>query len=100
MKNIVFAFAFLMGAHNALACSNPEAQFIGKVVNVKKIGIDQYNYDCTYNIEFTNYTASGVCPLDEVEASQTVFTDESCNLKNGDEISGYLIVKNDQVVID
>ncbi len=100
MKTIFLALAFLVSAQSVLACSNPEAQFIGKVTEYKKVGIDQYNYDCSFKIDFTSYQASGVCPLDSVEASQTEFIDTQCSLKNGDEVSGYLVVKNGQIVIE
>ncbi len=100
MKVILFAVAFLVSAQSVLACSNPEAQFIGKVTEYKKVGVDQYLYDCSFKIDFTSYQASGVCPLDSAEASNTEFVDANCELKNGDEVSGYLVVKNGQIVIE
>ena len=99
MKNLVFAIGFLFNAGVALACS-PEAQFIGTVTEYKKERVDQNIFDCSYKINFRDYRASGVCPLDYSAAAETTFIDESCSLKDNDFVSGYLIVKDGQIVID
>lgn len=99
MKNLVIAIGFLFSAGAALAC-NPEAQFIGKVTEYSKDRLDQNVIECSFKIDFTDYKESGVCPLSYGEASEARFADTSCSLKNGDEVSGYLIVKDGQVVID
>ncbi len=99
MKNLVIAIGFLFSAGAALAC-NPEAQFIGKVTEYSKERLDQNVIECSFKINFTDYKESGVCPLSYYEASETRFADTSCSLKNGDQVSGYLIVKDGQVVIE
>lgn len=93
MNNIVLGLAliFMSAMSSAFACS-PEAQFIGKVTDVEA--------DCTYSINFTLYNESGVCPLSIDEALATRFENRSCTLKNGDVVSGYLIIKDERVVIE
>ena len=92
MKKMFLAFVLIIGAQAVLACSNPEAQFIGKVV--------EYGSDCSFKIDFTRFNPSMICGLSESEASLTKFQDKSCQLKDGDEVSGYLIMQDNQVVID
>lgn len=99
MKNLVLAIGFLFSAGAALAC-NPEAQFIGKVTEYKKVRFDQNMFDCSFKINYTDYRTSMVCPLSESEASTTEFVDASCSLKDGDAVSGYLVVQDGQIVIE
>ncbi len=99
MKNLFLAIGFLFSIGSALAC-NPEAQFIGKVTEYKKERIDQNMFDCSFKISFTDYKESGVCPLAYADAVVTEFVDATCSLKNGNDISGYLIVKDNQIVIE
>lgn len=99
MKNLVLAIGFLFSAGSALAC-NPEAQFIGTVTEYSKDRLDQNVIECSFKIEFNDYKESGVCPLSYSDAATTRFADTSCSLKNGDQVSGYLIVKDGQVVIE
>jgi hypothetical protein len=96
MKNLFLSLGLLIAAHNALACSNPEAQFIGKVVNHQESAAQ----GCTYNIDFSLYNESGVCPLDLQDAARTTFVDAACSLENGKTVSGYLVVKDDQIVVE
>ncbi len=99
MKNLVLAIGFLFSAGTALAC-NPEAQFIGKVTEYSKDHLDQNVVECSFKIKFTDYKESIVCPLSFYEAEETRFVDTSCGLKNDDQVSGYLIVKDGQIVIE
>lgn len=91
MKIALIVFTFVLSTHAALACSNPEAQFQGVVTD--------YN-NCSFKIRFTEYKESILCALDIEEAAYTTFNDASCSLKNNDQVSGYLIVKDGKVVID
>lgn len=99
MKKLVLAMGILFSVGSALAC-NPEAQFIGKVTEYRKIRVDQNVFDCSFKIQFTDFKPSMVCPLDYADADVTNFVDESCSLKNGDFVSGYLVIKGDQIVIE
>ena len=90
MKTLLFALAFMVSVQSVFACSNPEAQFIGKVRDHKKVAIDQNAYDCSFKIDFKSYQPSIICSLDSFDASQAIYADPSCGLKNGDEVSGYL----------
>jgi hypothetical protein len=82
------------------ACVQQEAQFIGNVKNFQKVAVDQYIYDCSYQIDFTMFNPSYVCPLVVGEVSMTRFEDLNCSLKNGDQVSGVLIKKDDLVTIE
>ncbi len=93
MKTLMLATALFLSVNTTNACSNPEAQFIGKVAD--------YNaQDCSFKVDFTMYNESIVCPLNSGEASETSFVDKSCSLKNGDFISGYLILVDGKIVIE
>lgn len=89
MKKFLSVLVLLAGT-SALACGQQEAQFIGKVVKHTKA-----SNGCSFEITYTMYNVSMVCPLDEGEASGTVFADLDCRLQNGSTISGYLVKKND-----
>ena len=91
MKIALIVSAFVLSANAALACTNPEAQFMGVVTD--------YN-NCSFKIKFIDYRESAVCGLDEEEAASTTFNDVSCSLKDNDQVSGYLIVEDGKVVID
>lgn len=93
MKNIILGLALISAAamSSAFACS-PEAQFIGTVTNVSA--------DCSYEIDFSAYNHSQICPLGIDEALVTRFENKNCALKDGDAVSGYLIVKDSKVVIE
>lgn len=93
MKNVILGLALISSAamSSAYACSAPEAQFIGIVKNATA--------ECTYEIEFTMYNPSMVCPL-SIDEALTVYTDKSCTLKNGDQVSGVLVVKDGNLEIE
>lgn len=93
MKNVILGLALIsMSAmSSAFACTG-EAQFIGKVAD--------RTADCTYVIDFTSYQASGVCPLAMDEALGFRYEDKNCSLKDGDIVSGYLVVVDGKIVIE
>lgn len=93
MKNIILGLVLISTAamSSAFACS-PEAQFIGNVTKVAA--------DCSFEIEFSAYNESVVCPLSIDEALATRFENKSCSFTNGDFVSGYLIVKEEKIVIE
>ncbi len=93
MKNVILGLALISTAamSSAFACS-PEAQFIGTVTKVAA--------DCSYEINFSDYNHSQVCPLSIDEALVTRFENKNCALKDGDAVSGYLIVQDGKVVIE
>lgn len=89
MKSIL-AVVLLMAGTSVFACGQQEAQFIGKVINLSKA----QNGTCTFEISYTMYNVSQVCPLDEGEVAGTKFEDTKCSLKEGAPISGYLVKKD------
>lgn len=103
MKTFFFALTSLcLSSAYAFNCSQNEAQFIGKVKDLRIVKIDQGIRDCYFKIEFTRFDQSMICPLDEGKASTTELLDSDCNrgLENGQEISGYLVEKNGYIYID
>lgn len=101
MKNLVLTLALTLSAANTMAaCSNPEAQFVGVVSETKKSEYYQVLEQCFFKIQFTDYKASGVCPLDEATATEAWYEDATCNLHHGSSVSGYLVVKDGEIVIE
>jgi len=93
MKTLLIAMTVLLSVNTTNACSNPEAQFIGNVASYDA-------KDCSFKVDFTMYNESMVCPLSSGEAAEARFVDKTCSLKDGDFISGYLIVVDGKVVIE
>ena len=93
MKNVILGLALvsMSAMSSAFACS-PEAQFIGKVRYVSA--------NCTYSIDFTFYNESRVCPLSIMDAEGARFEDKTCSLKEGELVSGYLVIKDNKIVIE
>ena len=77
-----------------------EAQFIGKVKNWGEIQRSESTSECFYEIEYTMFNSSLVCPLDIDEVGGERFQDFDCNLKNGDQVSGYMSRVNDRIVLE
>lgn len=88
MKQLLSVIILLAGT-SAFACGQQEAQFIGKVINHAKA-----QNGCTFEITFTMYNVSMVCPLDEGEVYGIKFADLDCSLSNSAPISGYLVKKD------
>lgn len=103
MKTMItmLALAFI-GSVGAFECKQNEAQFIGKVKDLRVERIDQGIRDCFYKIEFSRYDISQICPLDEAKASSVEYVDYDCKLglENGQEISGYLVEKDGYVIVE
>lgn len=80
---VVFSFS-------ALAC-NPEAQFIGKVKELKI-----YDSYFTFKVQPTrHYVESGVCPMDIRMFLEAILTYPGTpSIKNDDEISGIMVYDN------
>lgn len=98
MKNIFFSlFAIVFSfSQVSMACiaGNKEAQFIGHVINLKVVsaaeasGKEYY----TFNIDFTYYEPSAVCPMNEENAYAATLKYEGAPLVHeGQEISGVLV---------
>jgi hypothetical protein len=103
MKIILASLAFLLfSSAYAFDCAQNEAQFIGKVSDVRVVKIDQGIRDCYFKIQFTRFDSSALCPMDNAQASNTEFLDSDCqqNLENGKEISGYLIQRDGSIFLD
>ena len=94
MKTLILAL-FTVIALPAFACLE-EAQFIGTITEYKKVATE-----CSYKIDFSMYNESMVCPLNSGEASTVEFKDESCVLKDGDQVSGVLVkLPSEEIVIE
>ncbi len=103
MKTILFALSALVMANaHAFDCKQNEAQFIGKVSDLRVVKIDQGIRDCYFKIQFTRFDSSMVCPMDESAAANTELLDSDCRmgLENGHEISGYLVEKNGSIYLE
>ena len=98
MKTII-VLASLFVAQMSLACLQQEAQFIGHVKNFQKEK-DEHLVSCSYEIEYTMFNSSIVCPLFIGDVSELRFADESCQKQNGEQVSGVLVKKDDVVVIE
>lgn len=97
MKNMILAIALVLSSviASAFACERPEAQFMGTVKNVSEI-----SEVCFYEIEFSRFDSSVVCPLDISEVYSEKFQDSSCSLKDGDFVSGYMSLVNGKIVFE
>lgn len=103
MKFMLVAITSLfLSSAFAFDCSQNEAQFIGKVIDLRIERVDQGIRDCYFKVQFTRFDSSMVCPLDEGKATSAELLDFDCrmNLENGQEISGYLVEKNGFIYID
>ena len=98
MKNIFLSLSFLLATHSALACSNPEAQFIGTVINHREYTSYEVLVECFYNIKISSYQESGICGLEQNAVEAETFSDPTCSLKEGQQVSGYLSVKDGQII--
>ena len=94
---VVLASVFV--AQMSLACLQQEAQFIGSVKNFQNQRGEHIN-SCSYEIEFSMYNPSYVCPLDIDEVSSLRFADDSCQQQDGNQVSGVLVKKNDVTYIE
>lgn len=105
MKKLMLGLTVIAAAasFSANACdfgAQPEAQYIGKVKNFAQVQKSESLVECTYQIEFTRFDSSMVCPLDIDEVYSETFQDYSCSLKNGDQVSGYMARINDRIVLE
>ena len=76
------------------ACTQSENQFMGTVVNVRKIVNAIGEISCTYQIQIRSGSESGVCPLRGADAQNLVLLDPKCERKDGDSTSGVLVTKS------
>lgn len=94
MKTAIALFS-LAFSYSIFACTQ-EAQFIGTVVSHRV----KSNNECVFQVEgYRWFGPSYVCPLVPGEVSGYQFSDATCSLKNGDEISGVFIKTGDEIVI-
>ncbi len=99
------ALAFLMlssFAYAALDCNDNERalQFSGYIKNYQKVAVDQYIFDCFYEINIADFSTNPNCAFDVNDVYGYRFEDQSCSLKNDDYISGILVKKNNRIVIE
>ncbi len=101
MKNLFLA-SILLGSLNVSAfdCTQSEAQFIGKIKSTRVERIDQGVRDCFHKLDFSLFNSSMVCPLDIDEALNLEVFDYNCQLSEGSEVSGVLVLKDGQLVIE
>ncbi len=98
MKALFAALVLISAVHANAACEG-EAQFIGTVANHKQVVDKGIVTHCTFNINFSLYNESMVCPLSNGEVGTQI--DKACSLKNGDSVpGGPLVKKGSKVVIE
>jgi hypothetical protein len=87
MKRL-FVAAFLLSTVSAFADCNREAQFIGKVKNLKML-----ESSFTFQVGISRwFVPSMVCPMHEDELQEAVVEIQGKpSIKNGDEISGIMV---------
>ena len=94
MKNLIMVISLVATAlitTSSYACQE-EAQFMGTIKNKSA--------DCSLEISFETFNSSTVCPL-EIEDVDTVrFENKNCSFKVGDSVSGVLVKKDNQIVIE
>ena len=86
---------FALGSAEVWACDQQELQFIGNVINHNRSAIS-----CTFEIRFSMANPSFVCPLTPGELSGVAFVDEPCALAEGDQISGVIVRRGDDIWIE
>jgi hypothetical protein len=99
MKQIFLSILALI-SFKAAACETPEAEFIGEIKNHTEIQRSESIVECSFEIQFSTYKASEVCPLDPVEVVRYQFPDSTCSLKDGDPVSGVLARRGSFIVIE
>lgn len=87
MKSLI-AMILVVFSFSALACNPEEAQFIGKVSNLKV-----YEDHFTFQVRITrNYSPSRVCPMQDNDLESAVLSyPGKPSIQNGDEISGVMV---------
>lgn len=90
MKKLVLALFVTVGSVAAQASCLQEAQFIGLVKNYSEVKKGESVKECFYQIEYTMFNSSMVCPLSIDEVYSHVFQDPSCSLKDGTQVSGIM----------
>ena len=98
MKTLILASALVISSA-VFACDQQEAQFIGKVRNYSVVQNGNSRI-CTFEIDYSMFNYSQVCPLDEGEVAGIRFSDSSCSMKDGDQVSGIMVKKGDSVYIE
>lgn len=100
MKALIVSTVALFVSLSASAsyeCSQEEAQIRGTVVDRQPV---ENSSACTYRIEYTEFTSSAACPMNEEHAWLSRLTSESCQVNEGDEVSGYLVFKQGQLSLE
>jgi hypothetical protein len=101
-STFMIIFLLLTTLVNAEVCTEKAGQlFLGKAKNVQVFILDQYIPDyCTYQIEFVHYETAFYCGLGAGEIGHLSVKDESCSVKEGMDLSGTLVLKNDQLTLE
>lgn len=84
----------------ALECRSLDAQYIGKVKEYRVVEKSESTKECFYKIEFSMFNSSYICPLDIDEVYSFEFQDQSCSLKNGDQVSGIVSNLDGKIVLE
>ena len=98
---IIFILCLSSTAYS-FSCEQNEAQFIGKVTQLREEIIDQAVRDCYVKIDFRYFNENILCPLDRMTAEFSEIKDYDCqrHLEAGQEVSGILIEKNGDLFIE
>jgi aerobic-type carbon monoxide dehydrogenase small subunit (CoxS/CutS family) len=97
MKQMIGLFVLVLTTSiTSQACSQYEAQFIGKVVKIERTSADA----CTVQIDFSSFNSSIMCPLDISEADDKEITTTQCDKKAKDTISGILVDDGEKLFVE
>ena len=99
MAKLIF-FVCLLNSTFAAACDTQEAQFIGQVKNHIEHQRSESVTECTFEIEFSMYYSSSVCPLDAIDLKGYQFQDPTCVQRENDLISGVIARRGSFFVIE
>ncbi|MFN8846066.1 MAG: hypothetical protein ACK5V3_04950 [Bdellovibrionales bacterium] len=103
MKTVLMIAVLMSGVLvNAEECKEKAGQlFLGKARNVQVHILDQNIPDyCTYQIEFIHYQTAFYCGLGAGEIGHMSLRDETCSIKEGMTLSGILVLKDDQLILE
>lgn len=98
MKSLLVLFVSLSSLFaNAQVCAERSGLlYEGRVINHQILTLDQYIPDgCDYQVQFEHFETAFYCPLHPGAISQLKIKDPNCVLKNGDKVSGTLVLSND-----
>lgn len=99
MRSVLFFFLMTL-ASASWGCPQQEGQFFGIVRDHQNLKQSQGSSRCSFELELTSFQSSFVCPLFPGEVSTLRIEDPQCQLREGDQLSGILVLKNGILTIE